>query len=62
MAVIFGIPKERFFKKKQKKKVKNKVARFITINNCFETGSMTRILEKQNPYVSLSRIVGKTVD
>ena len=42
MAVVFGIPKVWFFKKK----VQNRAARFVTKDYCFEIGSMTEILEK----------------
>ena len=34
------------FKKKLKKKVQNRAARFVNSIYCFETGSMTGILEK----------------
>ena len=45
LAVVFGIPRVWSFKKKLKK-VQNGAARFVTSNYCFETGSMTGILEK----------------
>ena len=54
MAVLFGILKVLFFKKKSKK-VKYRAARFVTSNYGFETGSMTVILEKL-------RKGGETVD
>ena len=42
MAAVFGIPKAWFFNKK----VQNSAGRFVTSNYCFETGSVTGILEK----------------
>ena len=42
MTAVFGIPKAWFFNKKSKKYW---AARSVTSNYCFETGSMTGILE-----------------
>ena len=35
--------------------VQNRAARFVTSNCCFETGSMTRILEKKIKWESLKK-------
>ena len=45
MAAVFGIPKTWFFSKKSNKKSQNRAGRFETGNYCFETGSMTGILD-----------------
>ena len=50
MAAVFRITKACFFVvfffNKKSKKVQNRAARVVTSNYCFETGSMTGILEK----------------
>ena len=45
MTAVYAIPKAWFFNK-ESKKVHNRAARFVTSNYCFETGSMTGILDK----------------